>query len=390
LSSRRNSRRLLLLALLGWGAFWGCGGISDSADEADTTTLVIEVLEEGTDELLPVPATIVIGGLRAATNPAEGWALISGIPLGEQDPPQQPLTVNAAGYRTVSQVLTLSRYTYTTATIRMAAADPESTGTVSGHVTSSAGGEAVPNAYVGFRNDGGMTAAWAYTDNTGAYTVRGVAWGPWEMTVQALGYVQAIREVTVQPDAIGANPDQDFALLPGTTEVTVVGLVLEAGVETPIPGAEVVLNERPAVVTNGEGQFQLQNVQVGAQTLHVSAEGYENRTTEINVLPGMDTVRVYLPVSSPDPPPKPWTIGGHVSIINRPDNSGALVTAVHRISGALADSYTTEADGMYYLFVTPGDYRLEVNVEGRVTTREVTLLGGGRVLSDINFVVTAP
>ena len=68
--------------------------------------------------------------------------------------------------------------------------------------------------------------------------------------------------------------------------------------------------------------------------------------------------------------------------------SGATVTATDLDSAQMRDEDVTDAAGYYYLFVPPGYYRIEVTYDSHSISREVELLGGGRVLEGINFTLT--
>ncbi len=374
----------LVVALL--ATVVGCaGGVgSGSTPGQATTTVIVETLQQGTTDLLPVAADITVGGVTAKVDMVQGWAVITGVPLGDKTPPEQPLTVSAHGWTTVSQILTLSTFSYTSISVSLAPADPATTGDLEGEVTATGGSPALVNAAVTVSPAVGSPLT-AYTDRAGRFKLTGVPAGRATVMAQATGYMEASQELTVRATAAGANPPLRLFLLSGTTKLTVTGQVLHVGADTPIAGAQVQIGELPTVVSAADGSFSVPLVQVGAQTLRASAPGYDTRQQQITVEPGMAPVLVYLVPTAPDPPGPPFTISGHVTLRGRPDNSGATVTAFHRTLGEVLDTATTDASGNYFLFVPPGPYRITVQYGARTIASDVNLLGGGRVLTGVDF-----
>ncbi len=101
----------------------GCGGINTNPHQNRVTTVIVETVKAGTDELLDVPATVVVQGKRGVVDVQEGWLILKDVPLGENDPPTAPMTVTAPGYVTVSRQIELSKYSYTPVTVEMEEAD---------------------------------------------------------------------------------------------------------------------------------------------------------------------------------------------------------------------------------------------------------------------------
>lgn len=381
----RQGRLLLLLtALVGTG----CGGgiNTGTSSSQSTTTVIVEVVKQGTNDLIPVVANITVGGVTGQTDLAQGWAVITGVPLGDATPPQQPLTVSAAGWVTVSQLLTLSTYSYTSVSIGMEEADPATTGTAEGTITAQGGGP-LTNAVVTFTPARGEPII-GYTDRAGHYQFGGIPAGPVTVTAQASGYLEATTLVNLKADAEGTNPAINLALLSGSTRVSVSGRVLRLGLETPVAGAQVQIADQPAVSTGADGSFRVPNVLVGQQTVTVTASGYDDRQEQINVVPGLGPVIIYLAPTAPEPPPGPHTIAGTVTLLGKSDNSGATVTALNRDLGQVMDTVTTPPSGNYYLFVPPGSYRITVQYGDHVVGRDLVLLGGGRVLTGIDFTLS--
>lgn len=390
-----NTQAILVvaLALSVTATLGGCGGISSGQSQEPTTTIVIvECVVAGTDDLLAVPAEVVVGGVRGQTDMVEKWVILEGVPLGDQDPPQQPVTATAPGYVTHSETLTLNQFSYTAVSLPMTPADAQQTGTVSGTVIDVITGEGVVNALVTFLKADAdeADAVTGFTDSDGLYTMGGIPAGEVEVRCQATDYLEGTVTVTVVADADGDNLPVSFQLLSGSTTIAVNGLVLDMRTQTPIPGASVQIDSQSAVTTDAGGQFSLPDVTVGQRQIVVTIGGYDPYQAFVTVTPGMADLQIFLSRQSPQPPPGPYTISGQVTLLGAPDNSGATVTAFERDRAEVLGVATTDADGYYYLFVPPGHYRLEVTYGSKTIGRDVELLGGGRVLTDIDFTLTVP
>ena len=388
LASTRAYRSVLGAALAAavLGAAAGCGGGigSQSNPIQQTTTVIVETVQQGTTDLLPVAADITVGGITAKIDMVQGWAVISGVPLGDKTPPEQPLTVSAPGWTTTSQILALNTYSYTSVSVALAPADPATTATMEGTVTAEGGAPPIANAAVTFTPASGDPVI-GYTDNAGHYKFTGVPAGRGTVIAQAAGHLEARKQVALVPTATGTNSPVNLALLSGSTKLTVAGQVLRVGVDTPIAGAQVQIGDLPVVATASSGLFSVPQVLVGTQTIRVNASGYDDKQQQITVTPGMSLVTVYLAPTAPLPPPLPYTITGTVTLRGRPDNAGATVTAFNKDLGQVMDTVTTNAAGAYYLFVPPGSYRITVQFDSHTIASDVTLLGGGRVLTGIDF-----
>ncbi len=364
----------MIAALISGALLGGCGGISTpQEEEPTTTTVVVECVIEGTDDFIEVVADVVVGGVRGQTNLEDDWVILENVPLGSQTPPQQPL-----------------EFSYTAVSVPMTPVATETTGTVSGTVTDGDTGQPIVNALVSFLAPGGLPseAVKGSTDTAGFYVIGGIPAVQVHGTCQAVGYLEASTDVWVTADAVGSNDPLDFALVGGESTVTVSGQVLDTRTEAPVAGATVQIGDQPPVVTGPDGAFLISHVSVGEQPVQASAAGYDDYYTVIEVVPGIDDLIILLNEYSPQPPGPPYTIAGRVTLLGAADNSGATVTATDIDSGQVRDDDVTDGEGYYYLFVPPGYYRIEVTYGSHSISREVELLGGGRVLEGINFTLT--
>lgn len=368
----------------------GCGGLpaQGGGGEPDTATVVVTIGPAGTQEALDVEAVVICGGVRTTYRPADGWATLENVPFGDETPPRQPLTVTAKGYRTASQWVTLSVGSTTFVDVELVPVDLAETGTVEGRVTDQQSGQPIANASVKFEGPGDVEVE-GFTDAQGNFVIGGIPAGPNNVTVGAAGYLVWTGNVDIVADEAGENPPLEVQLLSGSATIPVRGTVVDIATGAPIEGATVTIADQ-TTTTEADGTFAFAGILVGEHEITVTADGYEEYHDTVNVMPGMGQVRVELVGSAPNPPPPPHNITGTVEVRNRPDNSGAVVSAYNLRLGMVMDEYTTGPDGRYYLFVPPGDYELRVTYDGQQLTRRITVPGGGRVVTGIDFVISAP
>ncbi len=371
----------------------GCGGVGEDVPPEPTAAIVVVgVIDKETQEFLEVEATAVVGGVRGTVTVAEGSVVLRNVPFGTGTPPTQPLAVTARGYVTEAYPIQISVTTATFVTVEMAPANLETTGFVAGYVTDETTGAPITSAALSFEFEqiGGETiTVTSYTDSDGYYLVGGIPIGRVEVTVAASDYLTS-SEVTNIVQAAGNEEPQrlDFQLIGGETRITVTGQVLDVFTQQPLVGAEVTIDELPAVATGANGRFSVPEVLVGEQTLVVKADGYDDYRENLQVVPGMAPVLVQMNESASEPPAGPYTIRGTVTLVGAPNNSGAEVEVFDTINGYVAAETTTDDQGDYSVFVPPGSYEITVRYEGRSISRTVVLPGGGQKLSGIDFTLT--
>ncbi|MFW5867692.1 MAG: carboxypeptidase-like regulatory domain-containing protein [Armatimonadota bacterium] len=352
--------------------------------------MVVLAVEEETSAPLQVPATIIVGGVRGELRPADEQLILRDVPIGSGTPPTQALTATAEGFVTKTQQVQMQVTTATWVTVALKTADPQTTGTVAGTVDQQDTTDPVVNAFVRFTppDDGEESAVGGYTDSDGRFVVGGIPAGERAVTVQAEGYLPFNTTTEIVADADGDNEDLQFELIAGDTTADVAGVVVDVLTRKPIEGAEVTVADAGPVQTGPEGRFVAADVLVGDQTVKVSAEGFEELTTDIRVLPGLDEITLELFVAATDPPGRPFTLTGTVTLDGPPDNSGAIVTARSLDTGSVIDEDETPASGRYELFMPPGRYELTVTVGEKSISREVTVPEGGVAVDGVDFVLT--
>ncbi len=386
-------RALAFAAILAVAALLsGCGGLPSSSNTPTTAgTVVVTIGPTGTTDPLTVNATVICGGIRSTYIAGDPWVLLSNVPFGTLTPPQQPISITAVGYQTYSQLVAMNVSTATYIDCPMTPVSLADTGTITGQITDEVTGLPIGSASLQFTQEaaGNSVTIEGFTDNSGNYTVGGIPVGVCHLTVQAIGHLQYTADVSVYPDQGGYNAPINVALVPGDARVTVRGLVVDLATQLPIVGASVNLAGN-ATSTDATGAFSVADLPVGAATLTITATGYDDFTQTLTVLPAMGTVRVEMTLASPNPPAPPHNLTGTITVHNRPDNSGVTVSAYNLRAGIVMASYTTAADGVYYLLIPPGDYEIRVDYTPIHLVRALTIPGGGRVVTGIDFTLTAP
>lgn len=184
---------------------------------------------------------------------------------------------------------------------------------------------------------GGVTVAAAAgktsTASDGLYTLALPA-GSNYVTSTKLGYKQRGATVTITE---GAMTEQDF-FLTAQSPGSLSGHVTSSS-GTPIPGATVTVDgASTAALTGTTGQYAFSSVLTGAQTLHVTAAGWNAGSVPVTISPSTaSTVNVVLTASSACPVP---ASGVNICspIAQSTDGSPAQVVAASAISGGIVRS----------------------------------------------------
>ncbi|MFW6437615.1 MAG: carboxypeptidase regulatory-like domain-containing protein [Armatimonadota bacterium] len=369
----------------------GCGGLPPADDDAGGGTVVVLVVDEETSAPLEVPATVIAGGVRGVLDPAEEQLVLQNVPIGSGTPPTQPLTATAEGFVTRTQEVQMQVTAATWVTVALTETDRGVTGTVAGTVREAGSGDPVVNAFIRFSAPGtdDDSGVGGYTDSEGRFVIGGIPEGERRVIVEAEDFLpRTPTTVDIVADADGENEDLQFELVAGDTNVSVRGTVVEVLTRLPVEGATVTFGEGAPLETDADGRFRATDVPVGDQTVTVTAEGYDDLTTVIRVLPGMSDVTFEIFEAAGDPPVGPSTIIGTVTLSGAPDNAGATVTAVSLDTESAVAEDETDAAGQFGLFVPPGRYDIRVSFEGRQISREVTVPEGGVIVDGINFVLS--
>ncbi len=364
--------------------------------EPPKINLLVKPVVAGTTDPITAKGTVIIGSVRADDVGGPDGMLVTDVPLEQLTSANAyvlPLTVTIRGYVTKMETLQFTVAEDREVQVELEEADLALTGTVTGKTVSSADSSPIAMAKVELRPDvpGEAPTISGGTDAEGGYIISGVPTGKVIGTASADKFLSQTQNTTVVQDEGGATtPALNFSLVPSDATAVVRGLVVRLGTQAPVPGATVTVGDKPPVTTDAKGQFEVAEVTVGDRELKVAAEGFIDHVSTIFVLPDMGQLRIELATAENQPPEPPATISGTVMITNRPDNSGATVEAIDLETLEVADTDVTDAAGRYGLFVPPGEYRINVTYETATISRTVTLRGGGRVLTGIDFAISAP
>jgi galactose oxidase-like protein/carboxypeptidase family protein/flagellar hook capping protein FlgD len=149
-------------------------------------------------------------------------------------------------------------------------------GTISGRVTATGSGNGIAGASVSY--NGGATTS----DAAGNYLLGNVPPGEHIVTASASGYASISKSETVTP---GSTSMLDFELAPPGR---IVGRVTSRATGDPISGASVS-HESGNVTTNAAGQYRIEGLPPGEQSVVVSAYGYVTSDSTIAVASGGET-----------------------------------------------------------------------------------------------------
>lgn len=237
-----------------------------------------------------------------------------------------------------------------------AAGGASTTGTVSGVVTSTSGGQPISGATV--QTDTGQSTQ---TGANGAYTLSNVPTGSRQVTASAGGYTPQTATVQV---ADGQVTTRDFALTPAPVQPgAIAGQVYQLaggrGAARVIPGATVQTDTGQAAQTDAQGAYTLNGVPPGSRQVTASADGYQSETATVQVTSGQ-TARQDFFLRTATSQPTTGTITGTVR-----NAQTSLPIAGATVQTDAGQSAQTGANGAYTLSSVP---------EGN---RQVTASAGG-------------
>jgi carboxypeptidase family protein/calcineurin-like phosphoesterase family protein/Big-like domain-containing protein len=290
-------------------------------------------------------ATISYQGASTLTNSSGTYSLLK-APLGSYQ-----LTVDAPGYSSRSQAVTVNPAA-TTNTVFKVTPMP---GTLTGVVSDAGTGLPLAGATVSY--SGGQ----AVTDSAGAYSLGDMAEGTYLVGASASGYAATTQTVTIGP---GQAAVQNFVLAQAGVG-TVDGKVTDAATGLAVAGVKVSYTGG-TTTTDSDGMYHLTSLPDGNTTLTATSAGYTDQTAVVVITAGSTTQQDFALA------PLPGSIGGVVtdSVTGRPI-AGAQVT--------YSDGGTrTNAAGAYSLAgVTEGTYAVSVSAAGYVPQVKPVSVGAG-------------
>ncbi|MGA1748102.1 MAG: S8 family serine peptidase, partial [Ilumatobacteraceae bacterium] len=239
----------------------------------------------------------------------------------------------------------------------------------------------------------------------GQFSISGVRIGDWALNVESGGAVSASIDVTVTSNATTSagvvTLTEPTGSLAGTathaltsaslanTPLTVVG--------TPV-GVPSNRSELTATVTtDGQGDFVIPLVRIGAWDVTVSASNFEARGSSVTITAGQSST------ISADLTPESGAVGG--SVIDGGLEASSVAPASELVegvvnfdfdpAGAVAGRVATtrtagfaSAGGAYTVFgILPGDWDVTARVFGFDPTTSAVTVQSGQTTTDLNFVL---
>lgn len=302
-------------------------------------------------------ASVTASGLTSTTN-TSGVYTLSNVPAGSFT-----LVASAPGFQPASASMTVTAgNTVTAPAITLIS----NVGNVTGTVVNSSNSP-ISGATVSF---GGGTAT---TNASGAYSFTNIPVGTIQLVASASGFQSVTQNVTV----VGGNTTTaNFTLATANdTPGTVTGIVTNISTKGVISGATVKWNTTSATA-NSSGDYTLNNVAGGTQTVTASATGYLPVSSSVTVNGGTSTLNFQLSTAG-------------ILNVNVVNSAGAAVSgAPVNLSGGIIPtslSGSTNASGLYSsnwiaigtYTVTSGSVSETASVAtGKTTTITITQNGG--------------
>lgn len=351
----------------------GCGGVGDAGKASMRLAGTVQNAE--TNE--PIEgAQVIINGYRTQTNSQGQFALDITPPSADES---IPLTIAKDGFTTYSERVRLPpdtpSYTFSEPFLLQPMAD---SGTVQGKLVKQQTAVTVGNALVSVITDGGATIT-GWSANDGLFILSGVPTGEGWLRVEHPDYLSHSQRIAIVQ---GSNDVGTINLLPLGTPIEVKGIVLDAEEQSPVKGATVTIAGMQAI-TDANGEFTIQQVPSGTQTVQVKHDDYEplEMTTQIR---GESLTLFITPKGNL--PGLPYTIGGVVRKADGKPAQGALVQLLNAQTQQQMRVTQTDANGFYSFFVPAGEYIIRVQFQGYQTAeKRITLPYGGVILTDVNF-----
>jgi hypothetical protein len=278
-------------------------------------------------------ATVTVDDLEVVTED-DGSFQLEGL-----DPGCYLLTAASDGFDRAVQVVAVIAGQTTAAEFRL---DPLSPGAIAGEVTDAGDGQPIGDATVT------ASDVQVATDGDGRYQLEELDPGSYPVMVTADGYNDATDTVAV--DA-GGTTTHNLALTP-LPPGAIVGEVTDAGDGQPVGGASVTADD-VQVTTNGDGRYQLEELDPGSYPVLVTADGYNDATDTVAVDSGETTTHNLALTPLPPPPTFPLQA-------NEADSPGSVMNRTEASDGTtvlLQDGQTAT-----WVFEPPaaGEYRLVV------------------------------
>ena len=293
--------------------------------------------------------SVAVGGVASGTTNANGAYTISGIPAGSYN-----VAFTRSGYSVQSRAVDLT----TSKTVSLALTPLVTTVTLSGTVTSCAGG-ALAGASVAV---GGVASG--TTNANGVYSISGIPAGSYNVTFTRSGYSAQSRAVDLT-----TSETVSLALTPLVTTVTLTGTVTSSDGGA-LAGASVAVGGVASGTTDANGAYSIPGIVSGSYTVTYSRSGYVPQSLVVDLSVSRSRSFALAPVDSTPPVTtsdvQSSYVGSATVHLNAADNGGSGVAhTYYRLDGA------AQVEGTSVTVSDVGTHTLEfwsADVRGNVET----------------------
>jgi hypothetical protein len=203
---------------------------------------------------------------------------------------------------------------------------------------------------------------------------------PFEPKIQALFGMNmrfGADKPPVQEQIIVVDDKKDDVPPPPPPTMPFQGVIKSGG--TPVANASLVLRDKDGNEKTGQtgadGSFTIDEVLLGAVTLTIKADGFEDKQETVNLAEGSVAVEISLEAVLP-----PGQLRGLVRSFK-----GKGLKAELRIMPS-NQTLETAADGSFELDLPPGDYDVTVTVQGfKEQTRQIHIDDGGVTIMNVDL-----
>ncbi|MDR2029088.1 MAG: carboxypeptidase regulatory-like domain-containing protein, partial [Treponema sp.] len=244
-------------------------------------------------------------------------------------------------------------------------------------MTQGGGGGVTPSgAKVQLRQDGeALAGKTASADDTGAYTITGVAPGTYTIEVSLAGYDTGTIAAFVVSDENVTGRDLTLTkteVLPGTYTVSGTIGVSDSGEGGSPSGASVQLRQGgnavgSAASAGAGGAYAITGVAPGTYTIEVTLDGYNPNTLSSVTVSNANLTGQNITLTKAVVDPATYTVSGTVSVSDSGEGGspeGAQVQ-LRNDQGPVGTAASADDTGAYTITdVAPGTYTIEVSLSG--------------------------
>ncbi|PFB01103.1 hypothetical protein CN383_12155, partial [Priestia megaterium] len=255
---------------------------------------------------------------------------------------------------------------------------------LAGTVTDKNTGKPVQGARMEVLNNREKVVAVDYTDERGAFTIKGVPAGTYILRATAEGFAPQTKSVTM---LAGKTILVDFMLIPSPDVGSIIGTVTNQETGNPIEGVLVeVLNAQKELVgtdcTDVCGKFAIEELIANTYILHITAEEFLSKTKRVTILANtIEKIDITLI-------PKLTTIIGGAYDIKTGLRLSNILIEVFNIHEEFITNTLTDSNGQYTICELPvGTFNVKASSKSYLSeSRIVTLALGETGIADFALV----